>query len=144
MAIILPLNNKNIKNEKGFKRYLMNNLKNTKNFLALFEIETEETVLGFPDVLAITKENRAVLYEFKYSNKQGVIKFQPTQPAFYKANKELDIRVIALSEYRGEFYIHGFKVQELFREGSMYKMDGMNQVDLNPMRELLVGGGEVQ
>ena len=128
MAIILPLNNKNIKNEKEFKRYLMNNLKNTKNFLALFEIETEETVLGFPDVLAITRENRAVLYEFKYSNKQGVIKFQPTQPAFYKANKELDIEIIALDIRFNNYHI--IQACELFTEKGRYKISDNGKVKL--------------
>lgn len=128
MAIILPLNNKNIKNEKGFKRYLMNELKNTKNFLALFEIETEETVLGFPDVLAITRENRAVLYEFKYSNKQGVIKFQPTQPAFYKENNKLDIEILAF-DVRCNSY-HLFYANELFTEKGMYKISDNGKVKL--------------
>ena len=125
MATILPLNNKNIKNEKGFKRYLMNNLKNTKNFLALFEIETEETVLGFPDVLAITRENRAVLYEFKYSNKQGIIKFQP---AFYKANKELDIEIIALDIRFNNYHI--IQACELFTEKGRYKISDNGKVKL--------------
>ena len=145
---------KECKTEQAFKYEWIKRHKG--DYLKLFCIETEETVKGFPDVLGIKevpvfdnklneicKVQHPVFYEFKFARK-GRIKFQPTQPAFYKANKELDIRVIALSEYRGQFYLHGFKVQELFREGSMYKMDGTNQVDLNPMSELLVGGGEVQ
>ena len=128
MATILPLNNKNIKNEKEFKRYLMNNLKDTKNLLALFEIETEETLLGSPDVLAITRENRAVLYEFKYSNKQGVIKFQPTQPAFYKANKELDIEIIALDTRFNNYHI--IQACELFTEKGRYKISDTGKVKL--------------
>lgn len=142
------------KTEQSFKMLWIKNHK--KDYLKLFCIETEETVKGFPDVLGIKevmvhdkelnevcKVQQPVFIEFKIA-KKGWIKFQPTQPAFYKANKELNIFVCALCEHRGNFYIHGFNVQELFREGSMYKMDDMNQVDLNPMSELLMNGGEVE
>lgn len=128
MAIVVHLKDKNIKNEKEFKRSILTSLKNTKNFLALFEIETEETVLGFPDVLAITRENRAVLYEFKYSNKQGIIKFQPTQPAFYKAHKELDIEIIALDVRFNNYHI--IQASELFTEKGMYKISDNGKVKL--------------
>ncbi len=128
MAIILPLNKKNLKNEKEFKRYMIEVLKGTKSFLGIFEIETEETVLGFPDVLAITNENKAALYEFKYSNKQGVIKFQPTQPAFYKANKELDIEIIALDIRFNNYHI--IQACELFTEKGRYKISDNGKVKL--------------
>lgn len=128
MAIILPLNKKNLKNEKEFKRYMIEVLKGTKSFLGIFEIETEETVLGFPDVLAITNENKAVLYEFKYSNKQGVIKFQPTQPAFYKENNKLDIEILAFDVRFNNYHI--IQACELFTEKSRYKISDNGKVKL--------------
>lgn len=128
MGIIVPLNNKKLKNEKEFKRYMIEIMKGNKGFLGIFEIETEETVLGFPDVLAITSENRAVLYEFKYSNKQGVIKFQPTQPAFYKENKNIDIEILAF-DIRCNSY-HLICANELFTEKGMYKISDNGKVKL--------------
>lgn len=128
MGLLVPLNNKNLKNEKEFKRYMIETMKGTKSYLGIFEIETEETVLGFPDVLAITNENRAVLYEFKYSNKQGVIKFQPTQPAFYKENKKLDIEIIAFDTRCNSYHL--ILASELFMENGMYKISDNGKVKL--------------
>lgn len=128
MGLLVPLNNKNLKNEKEFKRYMIEVMKGTKEYLGIFEIETEETVLGFPDVLAITSENKAVLYEFKYSNKQGVIKFQPTQPAFYKENNKLDIEILAF-DVRCNSY-HLFYANELFTEKGIYKISDNGKVKL--------------
>lgn len=128
MGLLVPLNNKNIKNEKEFKRHMIEIMKGTKSFLGVFEIETEETVLGFPDVLAITSENKAVLYEFKYSNKQGVIKFQPTQPAFYKENNKLDIEILAFDVRYNSYHL--FYANELFTEKGMYKISDNGKVKL--------------
>lgn len=128
MGILVPINYKNLKNEKEFKRYMIETMKGTKSYLGIFEIETEETVLGFPDVLAITNENRAVLYEFKYSNKQGVIKFQPTQPSFYKENKKLDIEIIAFDTRCNSYHL--ILASELFMENGMYKISDNGKVKL--------------
>jgi hypothetical protein len=60
-----------------------------------FCIETEETVRGFPDVLVVSKEDSTCfLLEFKFT-KTGKIKFQPTQPSFYRSHKYMDIMVVA-------------------------------------------------
>ena len=79
-----------------------------KEYVAVFPIETEETVKGFPDVLAIHKLDWATqvpcLLEFKRA-RRGFIKFQPTQPAFYKANPDLFIYVVSLVEYETKLYI---------------------------------------
>lgn len=142
------------RSEQAFKMEWIR--RNRNKFLKLFCIETEETVKGFPDVLAIqgvpvldeegnvkAEIQTPVFIEFKIA-KNGRIKFQPTQPAFYKANKELNIQVCALCEHKGKFYIHGFYASELFWKEGPYKMDGMNQVDLRPMSEFLANGGEVE
>ena len=94
------------KTEQQFKMEWIRRHK--KEYVAVFPIETEETVKGFPDVLAIHKIDWATqnpyLLEFKKA-RNGVVEFQPTQPAFYKANPELFIYMIALVEYEAKLYI---------------------------------------
>lgn len=94
------------KNEQQFKmKYIKTILK--PQFEKVFCIETEETVKGFPDVMCLAGEEwaipRAFFYEFKYSNAQGKIKFQPTQPAFYKANNAvMGIWIVAYNKKTNE------------------------------------------
>ena len=94
------------KTEQQFKMEWIRRHK--KEYVAVFPIETEETVKGFPDVLAIHAINNAeqipYFLEFKKA-RNGVVEFQPTQPAFYKANPNLFIYMIALVEYESKLYI---------------------------------------
>ena len=95
------------KTEQPFKMEWIRRHK--KEYVAVFPIETEETVKGFPDVLAIHKidwntQQVPYLLEFKRA-RRGFIEFQPTQPAFYKANPELFIYVVSLVEYETKLYI---------------------------------------
>lgn len=62
----------------------------------VFCIETEETVGGFPDAIAIDGEGRATFIEFKVCDRQGRMQFQPTQPAFYRGHPHLNVFVVAL------------------------------------------------
>lgn len=85
------------KNEQQFKmKYIKNELKRT--YKHVFCIETEETIAGFPDVLALDIQGRATFFEFKYSSCSGKIKFQPTQPAFYRKHSDLNIYVVAYNK----------------------------------------------
>lgn len=86
----------------------------------IFNIETEETVAGFPDVmeLLIDSTTRAYFYEFKFSDRRGNIKFQPTQPAFYKKNPEMEICVIAYNCVSKR--VHLFRTKEIFDKASPY------------------------
>lgn len=105
------------KNEQSFK----------KEYLCLFErrinfcIETEETVLGFPDVLTLDSRGFAEFYEFKFTN-GGVIKFQPSQIAFYRKYcmrlQRLSVRVVAYN--RKTDSVHIIDVRELFDKESPY------------------------
>ena len=94
------------KTEQQFKMEWIRRHK--KEYVAVFPIETEETVKGFPDVLAIHAINNAeqipYFLEFKKA-RNGVVEFQSTQPAFYKANPNLFIYMIALVEYESKLYI---------------------------------------
>lgn len=87
----------------------------------LFCIETEETIAGFPDVMELTTfcgKTTAKFYEFKISDNYGNIKFQPTQPAFYRDNYELDITVVAYNKKSQR--VHSFRTYEIFDKDSPY------------------------
>lgn len=101
---------KNCRNEQDFKRTWANN--NKLFWKKIFCIETEETIAGFPDVMLLDMDNRVYFLEFKIADKNGRFKFQSTQPAFYRQNKDLPISVIVLDKTK-ESYIH-FKPQYLF------------------------------
>ena len=114
-------------NEQTFKmKYIKEVL--SKKGDTVFCIETEETIKGFPDVLCIEKTSgRAYFFEFKYA-KSGRIKFQPTQPSFYKAHPELIIQVVAYDNKKD--FVHVFNVRSLFDKESQYKMNEIGEVCL--------------
>lgn len=119
-------------NEQHFKKlYCYNELSKQNTIHKIFCIETEETVAGFPDVMeTITISagscTQAFFYEFKFSSKNGVIKFQPTQPAFYKKNSELPIKVVAYNNQSKR--VHVFSTNELFNKESPYCIKKQNGV----------------
>ena len=93
-----------------------------------FCIETEETVKGFPDVMFIDNDTKQTWFaEFKFT-KTGKIKFQPTQPSFYKKYYHLPIKVIAYNAKT--LTLHYIMKEDLFRESSAYKMNEKAEVDL--------------
>jgi hypothetical protein len=111
------------KDEQGFKKlYCAKEIK--KGFQGtvqkIFNIETEETVAGFPDVMELLIDStiRAHFYEFKFSDKRGNIKFQPTQPAFYKRNPEMEICVVAYNCVSRR--VHLFRTNEISDKESPY------------------------
>lgn len=96
--------------------------------LTTFCIETEETVKGFPDVMRISNEDKTVTFvEFKFT-KTGKIKFQPTQPAFYKKYYHLPVKIVAYNAKTK--CLHQFMEEHLFRKGSPYEMNEKAEVDL--------------
>ena len=140
------------KTEQAFKMEWIR--RNKGNFIAVFPIETEETVKGFPDVLGIretgvmdkelnvvAKVQTPCFMEFKLA-KRGRIKFQPTQPSFYKAHKELDISVVSLAEYYGKYYIVNFPVSALFEKNGSFELNEMNEVDLRSWLDLMQENGD--
>lgn len=116
------------KTEQPFKiKYIANNfrkLKHTKTFC----IETEETVAGFPDVMTLTDGREAKFYEFKCSDSLGKIKFQPTQPSFYKRNAEMEVTVVAYN--RKSQIVHLFSASEIFKKESKYKINLKAEINL--------------
>lgn len=133
MVIESKVNYSKCKNEQEFKKLFLKSAKNKQDFY-IFCIETEETVRGFPDVLCITKsEDKASFEEFKYT-KTGKIKFQSTQPAFYKKYSTLPIIVVAYNAKTDK--IHCFKTHELFDKESPYYMNVNSEVDLNKAEQI--------
>lgn len=112
------------KDEQDFKKFycvaeLKKKYENTVQ--KIFCIETEETVAGFPDVIELTTfcgKTTARFFEFKISDNRGNIKFQPTQPSFFKQNYELDIKVVAYN--RVSKRVHVFSTNEIFDKESPY------------------------
>lgn len=122
----------NCKTEQQFKMLW---LKEKKKKLPLnvypFCIETEETVKGFPDVMILDcrrNQNVSVFYEFKISDSNGKIKFQPTQPAFYRKYNKMLICVVALDKKNNK--VHLFSTKELFNKNSPYFMNEKAEVKL--------------
>lgn len=113
-------------NEQQFKKlYCVTELKKRNSGQKIFNIETEETVAGFPDVMELWTANlqegsctQAFFYEFKISDLSRSIKFQPTQPAFYKHNSELPIKVVAYNRFSKR--VHVFSTNEIFNKDSPY------------------------
>lgn len=121
------------KNEQEFKMLFLKSAKDRKDFFT-FCIETEETVKGFPDVLYIKKSDaQASFEEFKYT-KTGKIKFQPTQPAFYKKYNDLPITIVAYDAKTDK--VHTFMTYELFDRNSPYFMNEKAEVDLCKAEQL--------
>ena len=115
------------KSEQEFKMKFLKNAKNKQDFYC-FCIETEETVKGFPDVLCVEKNtDKASFEEFKYT-KTGKIKFQPTQPSFYKRYSTLPICIVAYNVKSDK--VHCFMTHELFNKESPYYMNEKSEVDL--------------
>lgn len=121
------------KDEQQFKmKYIREILK--PQFSRVFCIETEETVRGFPDVMCLSNTGifltaQAFFCEFKYSNAHGKIKFQPTQPAFYKAHNEvMHIMVIAYNKKTNK--VHVFPASCLFNKDSPFCLNEKAEVQL--------------
>jgi hypothetical protein len=128
--MILTFNEKEFNNEQSFK---MAYLKLKPKDLTCLCIETEETIKGFPDVMIVDGWNTVSFEEYKYT-KTGVIKFQSTQPAFYKKHKKFVIFVVAYNAKSKK--VHYFPVEELFTEGSPYKLSNLATVDLNKAEDM--------
>lgn len=123
---------KDCKNEQQFK---MSCIKDyfKKVYDCVFCIETEETIQGFPDVMCLYKNlnvgTSVLFYEFKYSNKSGKIKFQPTQPAFYKKYNDIMQIVIVAYDQRTKKAVK-FPSSCLFDKESPYYMNEKAEVQL--------------
>lgn len=97
MNVIRGLVEGPFKDEAGFKAAVLKVWRKKAPQYTRFEIENEEKEPGMPDVLSISSERDHFAYftEFKISNDKGVIKFQKTQPLFYRRHSGLPIEILA-------------------------------------------------
>jgi hypothetical protein len=90
---------RSFRNEADFKRAVIKTWQ--QDFLyRVIEIENEEKAPGMPDVLLISRKLPAILTEFKVADQNGDIKFQRTQPLFYKQHEDLLIGILAWDRCR--------------------------------------------
>jgi hypothetical protein len=81
--------------ESRFKKDLIKYWESINDGWHYFCVESPDTMRGFPDVLAISDRGRYQLYELKVSDNKGFIKFERTQPLFYKKHGGLHALVVA-------------------------------------------------
>ena len=131
------MNYNKCKNEQDFKMAWFKKFR--RLYADMFCIETEETVGGFPDVMALGYNQQAHFFEFKFTN-TGKIKFQPTQPAFYKAHNTMDITVLALWQTETGARVYAFPVRMMFEKGSPFEMNERGEIDLRdaPMEGMFI------
>ena len=96
--------NRSFLDENEFKNWYRKNVLAKQN-TRVFNIETEETVKGFPDTVYFDTDKRASLYEFKVCDLSGDVKFTFNQPRFYRQHADvLDIYLVALDNIAREYY----------------------------------------
>lgn len=121
----------NCKYEQDFKMRFIKETFKPVRYRKVFCIETEETIAGFPDVMMLTCSNcgnKAEFFEFKFSNSKGVIKFQPTQPPFYRKNPEMGVIVVAYNQKTK--VLHIFPASDIFDKNSRYAMNPRAEINL--------------
>ena len=92
------------RNELEFKKKNLKDWFSNKKFFS-FCIETAQTIWGFPDVLVFDREQEKTYYiEYKFTN-TGIIKFQPTQIAFFKKYKGLGVICISYNKKNKNVYV---------------------------------------
>lgn len=90
--------------EAEFKEYYRRKVLAQPN-TRVFNIETEETVKGFPDTMLIGQDKKVTLYEFKMCDLCGSVKFTFNQPRFYREHADfLDIYLVAYDSVTGDIY----------------------------------------
>lgn len=82
------------RNEQDFKNAWLGWLRYNGRYTDVFEVENEEKVPGFPDVLCIHNDGTAEFHEMKLADKSGRFKMERTQPRFYVWHPHLNISVV--------------------------------------------------
>jgi hypothetical protein len=83
--------------EERFKQDSIRAWESRRNGWSYFCIESPGTADGFPDVLALSNSGAHMLWEFKVSDARGVVRFERTQPSFYRKHQDLNIWALAWS-----------------------------------------------
>ena len=125
LSLTEEVNGRVYQDEQEFKMFfiktLQNNIRAEGRTSNIFCIETESTVKGFPDVLVDIQGTQAIYFEFKISTAKEEIKFEKTQPPFYKRNKDMQIYVVAYNITKQRAVV--FKALDIFLEDSPFKID---------------------
>ena len=131
--------------EQAFKMMVIHARSAYSKYLYIFEVENEEKEPGFPDSLEISvaigtppidfsgvgciQPTYSLLVEYKVSDENGVIKFKPLQPLFYKRYREIPIviRAWCVPEQRG----YEYKAQDIILALTIRAEDGNNPLTVN-------------
>lgn len=118
-----------MKSEAVFKSEWCASYRKTHPMEDVMNIESEETVPGFPDTLSISRVGHgAILFEFKVSDAKGRITFQKSQPKFYKMHPGLPIHVVALDNRTGKTHI--FSAYRILDKNDEYSINEKLEVQL--------------
>lgn len=111
--------------EQEFKEYDLKRLIRSNSHLDYICIETEETCAGFPDVIVTDRSlfDPTTYMEYKVSDSDGVIKFQRSQPIFYKKHSHLDVLIVAYNNKTGHRV--AFTKDKLFDVDSPFYLSGL-------------------
>jgi len=121
--------------ESEYKKQVFARWKKEKKFKKVFCIESEETVPGFPDVIASKDGNENwIFYEFKASDYRGVIKFKKSQPAFY--NRHHSIQIVVMAYNNKTKHEHIFYADRILDKESIYCINGKFEVNLSKAEEV--------
>lgn len=88
------------RNEQDFKNAWLGRLRRSGAYIDVFEVENEEKVPGFPDVLCVRNDGTAECHEMKLADKSGRFKMERTQPHFYMQHPHLKISVVVWCDGR--------------------------------------------
>jgi len=94
MKIITGLVKGPFKDEAEFKAAYLKVMRKRFGAIKFFEIESAETEVGIPDILAASYGQPAVFTELKHVKKDGLIKFTADQPIWYKKNADLRVQIL--------------------------------------------------
>lgn len=83
------------KSEQAFKRdWISKTQERCYPGAQYFQIETEETEPGFPDVMVLNFRNNASFYEFKITDTHRNFEMRKTQPRFYITHPSMNTSVL--------------------------------------------------
>lgn len=118
-----------MKDEARFKKETTEKWLKSFVFKKVFCIETEETEPGFPDVMAsVDGFSTWEFIEFKVARTNDKIKFQKSQPRFYKTHQSLPITIFAYNNKSGR--ISHFPALSIFDKTSTFFMNDKREVTI--------------
>jgi hypothetical protein len=87
-------------------------------FPEVFPVESEETMAGFPDILAENADRQAYHFELKIVHDDGTVHFEKSQHIFYARHWRLNILCIL---YRDDNQVYIVPAQQVASPGTEFK-----------------------